>query len=172
MSQSPWIAGPLNASKAMDWRTPPDVLDLVRQCYETVEIGLDPATSDDNPTRALEWTSSTGLDISWRGHGLVWLNPPYGRGLRRWTRKARQEFEHAGAADADALVMLVPARTDTAWWHEDVLPLASAILFLRGRLTFVGAAAPAPFPSALVFRGGLRWDVVERSRERGWLVYP
>jgi hypothetical protein len=48
------------------------------------------------------------------------------------------------------VVMLLPARTDTRWWHDYVIPYASEIRFIRGRLKFGGAKNSAPFPSALV----------------------
>lgn len=68
---------------------------------------------------------------------------PYGRQIRRWTEKAWTE------APAALIVALVPSRTDSAWWHDYVMP-ASEIRFLRGRLKFSGAEHNAPFPSTVV----------------------
>jgi len=76
------------------------------------------------------------------------MNPPYGRTIGQWVRKAQQE-----AAFGALVVGLLPARTDTKWWHENVLPHAD-ILFIPGRLHFGGCKNAAPFPSALAFWWG------------------
>ena len=81
----------------------------------------------------------------WAGK-RVFCNPPYGPRVGDWIRRG---FE------ADLAVFLLPARTDTRWFHELVLPRAAEIRFLRGRLRFGGAKSGAPFPSmVVVFRGG------------------
>ncbi len=72
------------------------------------------------------------------------MNPPYGRAIGTWIRKALEESIRGAT-----VVCLAPARTDTLWWHGDVMK-AREIRLLKGRLTFVGAQAPAPFPSAVV----------------------
>lgn len=82
-----------------------------------------------------------GLAQEWRG--VCWMNPPYGRGISSWVRKA-YESAKAGAT----VVALVPARTDTAWWHDYVAK--GEVRFLRGRLKFGSAKFNAPFPSAVV----------------------
>jgi site-specific DNA-methyltransferase (adenine-specific) len=74
----------------------------------------------------------------------VFVNPPYGPGIRKW-------LERAG--EADLAVFLLPARVDTRWFHDLVLPHAREIRFIRGRLKFVGAKHPAPFPSMIVVFG-------------------
>jgi site-specific DNA-methyltransferase (adenine-specific) len=80
--------------------------------------------------------------MSWAGH-RVFCNPPYGRGVDRWLAKARE---------ADCAVYLLPARTDTAWWHDHALK-ADEIRFVRGRLKFGGAQNSAPFPSVILIYG-------------------
>ena len=78
---------------------------------------------------------------------VCWMNPPYGREISRWVHKARVEAENGAT-----VVALLPARTDTAWFHEDVFGHAD-IRFMRGRLRFVGAPSNAPFPSMMaIFR--------------------
>ena len=85
-----------------------------------------------------------GLQVSWKGR-RVYCNPPYGPKIRSFLDKANE---------AELAVFLVPARTDTKWFHEIVLPLAKEIRFLRGRLKFGGSKNSAPFPSmVIVFRG-------------------
>lgn len=72
------------------------------------------------------------------------MNPPYGRETGKWVEKAFLEAQ-TGAV----VVCLLPARTDTAWWHDFVMR-AAEIRFVRGRLRFGGAANGAPFPSCVV----------------------
>lgn len=75
------------------------------------------------------------------------MNPPYGRTIKQWMQKA-YESSLKGAT----VVCLVPARTDTAWWHD--FAMKGEIEFIRGRLKFGGHKNSAPFPSAVVvFRG-------------------
>jgi site-specific DNA-methyltransferase (adenine-specific) len=71
------------------------------------------------------------------------MNPPYGREIRRWVQKAYEESLRGAT-----VVCLLPARTDTAWWHEYILPYAK-VSFIRGRLKFGDAKNGAPFPSAV-----------------------
>ena len=75
--------------------------------------------------------------------GVIWMNPPYGRGIIRWMKRA-----YEASLDGAKVVCLVPARTDTAWWWE--YAMKGQIEFIRGRLKFGGAKTGAPFPSALV----------------------
>jgi site-specific DNA-methyltransferase (adenine-specific) len=71
------------------------------------------------------------------------MNPPYGRSIGRWMKKA-WEASRSGAT----VVCLVPARTDTKWWHD--FAMRGEIKFLKGRLKFGGCTKSAPFPSAIV----------------------
>jgi site-specific DNA-methyltransferase (adenine-specific) len=80
-----------------------------------------------------------GLAISWVGE-RIYCNPPYGRGVRAWLAKAEE---------AVLAVYLLPARTDTAWWHDYAMG-ATEIRFLRGRLRFGNAVNLAPFPSVVL----------------------
>ena len=76
--------------------------------------------------------------------GTVWLNPPYGRQIGNWMKKANLEVSGGGIV----VVCLVPARTDTAWWHDYCMQ--HEIRFIRGRLKFGDGKGSAPFPSAIV----------------------
>jgi site-specific DNA-methyltransferase (adenine-specific) len=75
------------------------------------------------------------------------MNPPYGRAISGWIEKTWLEVSLQNAA---RVVCLLPARTDTRWWHDYVLKYAARIVFIRGRVKFEGAAHNAPFPSAIV----------------------
>ena len=86
-------------------------------------------------------TEEDGLKQAWEG--VCWMNPPYGREIGQWIKKAYDEAQ-AGAR----VVCLVPARTDTAWWHD--YAIKGEVRFIRGRLKFGGHKNSAPFPSAIV----------------------
>lgn len=79
----------------------------------------------------------------WRG-ARVFCNPPYGPKIGEWLKRGRE---------AEIAVFLIPARTDTRWFHELVLPFAREVRFIKGRLRFGGQANPAPFPSMIVVFG-------------------
>ena len=92
------------------------------------------------------------LEQDWKGH-VVFLNPPYGRTLGKWVEKAYRE----GSKEDTTVVLLIPARTDTTYFHEYIFGKAE-IRFLRGRLKFTDengtAKDAAPFPSLLaIYRG-------------------
>lgn len=107
---------------------------------------LDAAASSKNRKCARYFDAqSNGLKQSWAGE-TVWLNPPHGRPLPLWFAKAQREAASHGAT----VVMLVPASTDTHWWH-DAMNGASEVRFIRGRLAFGNSTGkPAPFGSALI----------------------
>jgi len=90
-----------------------------------------------------------GLKQNWSG--VCWMNPPYGRTIILWMRKA-----YESALVGATVVCLVPSRTDTAWWHD--YAMKGDIRFIRGRLKFGDAKNSAPFPSAIIifrpFLGG------------------
>jgi site-specific DNA-methyltransferase (adenine-specific) len=123
-----------------DWATPDDLYERLDALYR---FDLDVAASSENARCSRHFTvDNCGLAQSWQG-ARVWCNPPYGRQIGNWTQKASQE-----APRCQLIVMLVPARTDTQWWHEAIK--TARPIFLKGRLRFKGATASAPFPSALL----------------------
>lgn len=83
------------------------------------------------------------LFVDWAGK-RVFCNPPYGPGISKWLERG---------LDAEVAVFLIPARTDTRWFHEIVLPKAQEIRFIKGRLKFGDATNSAPFPSMVVIFG-------------------
>lgn len=127
------------SSATCEWATPQDLFDELDAQYR---FELDVCATPENAKCARYFTrDDDGLAQTWEG--ICWCNPPYGREIGRWVRKA-WEAAQAGAT----VVCLVPARTDTTWWHE--YASKGEIVFLRGRVKFGEAAAGAPFPSALV----------------------
>lgn len=131
-------------SSATDlWATPQDLFDSLNKEFGfTVDVCAIPSNAK---CQRYFTPEQDGLQQEWTG--ICWMNPPYGREIGKWVRKARL------SAKAGALVVcLVPARTDTKWWHDHVTR-ASEVRFVRGRLRFGNATASAPFPSAIVVFG-------------------
>ncbi len=132
----------LMSSLTDEWATPQALFDEL-----DAEFGfeLDVCADDWNHKCERYFTKETdGLAQEWTG--TCWMNPPYGREIGKWMKKAVESAE-AGAT----VVCLVPARTDTAWWHD--YAMRGEIRFLRGRVKFVnrqGTGDAAPFPSAIV----------------------
>ena len=139
---------PLFSHASEEWGTP---LDFYRQLDEEFHFTLDPCTTADNPlgTAKFYTKEQNGLEQTW-GVETVFINPPYGKGVIDWIRRA---YDH----ECGSVVMLLPARTDTRWYHTYIwdsknhrfYPWVSG-RFLRGRLRFRGASSSAPFPSMIV----------------------
>jgi phage N-6-adenine-methyltransferase len=132
----------LFSSATDEWSTPPDFFaELNRHCRFT----LDPCATPENATCANYYTTEQdGLRQDWGTH-RCFVNPPYNRRvIGKWVRKC-WEASQRGAL----VVLLVPARTDTKWFHDYVQGKAE-VIFIAGRLRFGGAKAGAPFPSMLV----------------------
>lgn len=137
------IADALFSSAKQNWETPQWLFDELNE-----EFGFElDAAADESNCKCPHFLSEgdDALCFSWADLvSSVWLNPPYGRGAGEWVRKAHEESQRGAT-----VVCLLPARTDTAWFHDHVYGRAD-IRFLRGRLKFVGATSPAPFPSMIV----------------------
>jgi site-specific DNA-methyltransferase (adenine-specific) len=133
------------SSASDEWGTPPEVLELVRRI---APIGLDPCTTAANPTGAARHFTAErdGLARDWDTDSLVFVNPPYSA-MATWAEKVREEVSRP---TRPPVVLLVPARTETRWYHL-VLPEAAAVVMLRRRLRFVPlagqTATTATFPS-------------------------
>ena len=131
-----------------DWETPPELFNKLNNefhftidvCANTINKKLDRFYSEEED----------GLSQNWEGE-VVWCNPPYSRSTKKkkgqadWIKKAYEESKKPNTT----IVMLLPARTDTVAFHEYIYNKAE-IRFIKGRLKFVGAENPAPFPSMIV----------------------
>lgn len=125
------------SSKTDLWSTPQDLFDKYNEIYH---FGTDVCALPENAKCEKFFTPEMdGLKQEWTG--VCWCNPPYGRQIGKWIEKACKSFA--------TVVMLVPARTDTKWFHDYCLPYGK-IEFLRGRLKFGGCENSAPFPSMIV----------------------
>lgn len=136
------------SSKTCEWATPQDLFDKLNGQYF---FDLDVCATPENAKCAHYYTrEQDGLRQDWRG--ICWMNPPYGREIGKWVKKA-----YESSLQGATVICLLPARTDTAWWHDFCIAHAAKITFLRGRLKFGNAKNSAPFPSAVVvFEGGER----------------
>ncbi len=126
-------------SSASDrWGTPQAVYDALNKEFA---FNFDPCPLDGDQDGLAE------LFVQWRGKRVL-CNPPYGAGMGDWLTRG---------LEAELAVFLIPARTDTRWFHDIVIPHAQEIRFLRGRLKFGDAKNCAPFPSmVVVFRRASR----------------
>jgi phage N-6-adenine-methyltransferase len=141
-----------NSSTSETWTTPKELLEPLYSVFGVFD--LDPCSPSSNsrtaPVKAKVYYTEAddGLSLPWFGN--VFCNPPYGRALRHWVTKA---YEESRCGNTQTIVMLIPARTDTTFWHQSIVGKA-AILFLKGRLKFGHTEQVAPFPSCLVLWGG------------------
>jgi site-specific DNA-methyltransferase (adenine-specific) len=133
------------------WTTPRDFFNKLN---EEFKFTLDAAALSSSTLVSDNWygpdhpdeTRRDSFQRKWLedSSGYIWLNPPYGRTIKDWMRKARYEADNGAK-----VVSLVPARTDTSWWHMYCID-AYEVTFIRGRLKFGNQKNSAPFPSAIV----------------------
>lgn len=130
------------SSKTDLWATPQDFFNRLNDefCFD-----VDVCASPENAKCDIFFTKEQdGLSQSW-GKNICWCNPPYGREIGKWVKKAYTSSEDEGST----VVMLLPARTDTKWFHEYIYN-KSEIRFIKGRLKFGDSKNSAPFPSMVV----------------------
>lgn len=130
------------SSKTDLWSTPQNFFDkLNREFRFTLDVC---ALLENSKCEKFYSPDIDGLKQEWGGR--VWCNPPYGRGIAEWVKKG---FESVQDGTASVCVMLLPARTDTRWFHEYIYKKAE-IRFVKGRLKFGNSENSAPFPSMVV----------------------
>ena len=130
----------LFTSNTSEWATPQWLFD---QLDEEFHFTLDPCSTHENAKCAKHFTQEDdGLSKDWIGE-RVYCNPPYGRQIGKWVKKASES--------GTFVVMLLPARTDTKWFHDYIYGAGGVeIRFLKGRLYFNDQKGRAPFPSMVV----------------------
>ena len=129
-------------SSASDlWETPQDFFnELDAEFHFTTDVCATP----ENAKCGYFFTPEVdGLSMAWVGR--CWMNPPYGKEIGKWVKKASNEVKRG----VPLVVCLLPARTDTRWFHDYIYGKAQ-IRFVRGRLKFGGSKNSAPFPSMVV----------------------
>ena len=137
------ITGLMFSSKKHDWQTPQEFFDKLN---EEFRFTLDPCANDHNHKCEKYYTAEQdGLKQDWSDE-VVFCNPPYGRELPKWVKKCYDETENG---NCKCTVMLIPARTDTRWFHEYIYK-KTEVRFCKGRIKFGGSQYGAPFPSMVV----------------------
>ena len=131
----------LFTSNTPEWPTPQDFFNKLN---EEFNFNLDPCATKENAKCDKYFTESDdGLKQSWDGYN-VFMNPPYGREIGKWVKKASE-------ARGGVVVCLLPSRTDTRYFHDYIYQNPGVeIRFLKGRLKFGDATNSAPFPSMVV----------------------
>lgn len=148
----------LFSSKSNEWETPQDLFDKLNKQYH---FTLDPCCTHENAKCTKHYTQEDdGLSKEWSGE-VVFCNPPYGREIGKWVEKAYRE-----AINGTKIVMLIPARVDTKWFHQYLYNKEEQgirVEFIKGRLKFINRtlpswredgnfkASPATFPSMLIY---------------------
>ncbi len=129
------------SSKTPEWETPQKVFDDLNAEFS---LNWDVCATKENRKRTDYWEKAeNGLIQNWEGK-RCWMNPPYGREIGRWVYKA-------ATGGASIVVALLPARTDTRWFHDYIYQKPNVeIRFIKGRLKFGGSKNSAPFPSMIV----------------------
>jgi site-specific DNA-methyltransferase (adenine-specific) len=140
------------SSQTDNWSTPQWLFD---DLHKEFDFTLDSCASTENAKCEKYYTrEQDGLKQNWGGQ-RVFCNPPYGREIGKWVTKCSEEAKKPNTL----CVMLVPARTDTKWFHEYIYNKAE-IRFLRGRLKFGGSTNSAPFPSMIaIFKNRIDWII-------------
>lgn len=137
-----------------NWSTPHWLFDELDRIYH---FDLDVCADTRNyKCQSYYSLADNGLKQCW--FGKCWMNPPYGRAITQWLNKARFETSRPDGK-CDMVMCLLPARTDTNWWH-DLAKYGDGMFLLKGRLRFGHGHGSAPFPSVLVpfVRGGVVWE--------------
>lgn len=159
------------SSQSIEHYTPAWVLERVVAVMGGID--LDPCSNSHDepnvPAEACFTKEDEGLNREW--HGRVFMNPPYGDEIHAWTEKLADEFASGRVTQA---IALVPARTDTGWWHKLITDdrYWCLVHFLKGRLKFGSAESGAPFPSALIYLGDRRALFVETLQKDGISYQP
>lgn len=146
------------SNKSDEWQTPSN---LYTKLDKVFHFKLDPCATENNSlkTERFYTKKDDGLNRYW-GNASTFINPPYSQ-IKLWINKALMELQsrvndiplsksYGDYTTVEPIVMLVPARVDTQWFHEVTRSDWVHVVFLKGRLKFVGAESSAPFPSCLI----------------------
>ncbi|HZZ26702.1 MAG TPA: DNA N-6-adenine-methyltransferase [Pirellulales bacterium] len=137
----------LFSSASGNWSTPQDFFDRLDVEFQPeIDVCALPCNAK---CKRFFTPEQDGLAQTWTG--VCWMNPPYGREIGKWVKKAF-ESSQTGAT----VICLLPARTDTAWWQD--YAAKGEIRFVRKRLRFGNAKSAAPFPSAIVIFRDRWWE--------------
>lgn len=145
------------SSESNEWGTPQEFFERLD---EEFNFTLDPCTDGYNVKCEKFFTQEDdGLAQDW-SNDTVFMNPPYGRAIKDWIKKAYEESQKGAT-----VVGLIPSRTDTKYWHSYIFNHAKEIRFIKGRLKFGDGKNSAPFPSAVIV-----WEEGEHDTEMTTMV--
>ena len=140
----------LFSHKVTEWVTPPELYNKLNDMFD---FDLDPCTTEHNPLNTPHFYTKKENGLTKQWYGNVFVNPPYDQ-IEEWLAKAQKELE---TGMAPKIVFLLPARTDTKWFHTFIYDYSFykfrshvKVWFLKGRLKFRHAKNSAPFPSMVV----------------------
>ncbi|REI09518.1 DNA N-6-adenine-methyltransferase [Staphylococcus felis] len=129
------------SSVSNEWTTPQELFDYLNDIYG---FTLDPCSDGINAKCSKYFTENDdGLSQDWSNE-IVFMNPPYGRAIKDWIKKAYEESQKGAT-----VIALIPSRTDTKYWHDYCMK-ANKITLIKGRVKFGDGKNSAPFPSAIV----------------------
>lgn len=150
---------PLFSSQTTHWSTP---IELFQSIHSKINFTVDVCADTTNYKLKHYYTEKVdGLAQDW-SKDVCWCNPPYGKTIKDWIEKAYNE-----AKKGSKIVMLLPARTDTKWFHDYIYRNELAeIVFIKGRLKFSGCKNSAPFPSMLVYFNIDKNDIYTREHTK------
>lgn len=158
----------LLSSKNQTWATPLSIFNPINEIFDFV---LDPCAAHETAKCKIYYTEKeNGLKQDWSKIGNAYVNPPFGRELPKWMKKCYEE-----SIKGITVVMLIPARVDTRYWHDYAFKYARCICFVKGRITFERFGSktpkeewvPAPFPNAIVVFGECNSNQAEQLNKFG-----
>lgn len=145
-----YVTSAMTSSNCETWATPQAFFDRLNAKYR---FTLDVCADASNAKCVRYFTEEDNALLQDWGGEICFCNPPYGDKLAAFVHKSR-----IAAQNGAVVVMLIPARTDTRYWHDDIFPYATEIIFVKGRLKFGNGKDSAPFPSAVVvFTPWMAW---------------
>jgi site-specific DNA-methyltransferase (adenine-specific) len=134
------------SNKTIEWSTPQDFFNILDREFN---FTLDPcATLENAKCKKFYTIQDDGLKQSWK-YETVFCNPPYEREISKWVKKCYDEGQFT------TVVMLIPSRTDTQYFHKYIYQKADEIRFIPGRIKFGNSKNSAPFPSMIVVYGSI-----------------
>lgn len=135
------------------WETPPKLIEWIKKRFDC-DFKLDACASESNAIADSYFTEENScLDYHWETDGDVWINPPFGHGGKLQRDILQHAVNEVQSKRCRRVIALIPSRTDTRLFHNIILPNASHVYFVKGRIKFKHGDTVdkcAPFPSMLV----------------------
>lgn len=128
-------------SNSEEYETPPEIFEPLQKEFD---LQLDVCATKENTKCDLFFTKEEdGLTKEW--DRSFWMNPPFGRNLKKWVQKAYEESQKGVIG-----VLLLPVRSNTIWWHKYIIDTKAEVRFLKGEIKFVGYERGLWLPFAII----------------------